>query len=434
MQESLPQVPVGGPAGQTSLTIQVPAFHGIEPKLQLSYGPSAGNGWLGVGRSLSGLSQIVRTSPGRGPPDYGNQDLYYLDGVELMPCRRPPSSVHPADSPGCRYPAQGSFQAYFTKIESFQRIAFEPSPMGGSWYVWEKDGTKRTYRPFLTGSFPPSHVAGWHLANVEDTLGNKINYNYSQNTDPDGVGQEYLKTISYDSAVITFYSEPRPDPIDAADGKALVVDRHRLKTIDVTVGGERVRAYSLRYERRLWSTARSVLHEVRQYGHDATLDASGTVTGGTAMPPVTFTEQPGGGVGSWKPGGDPHPNPEPGPAWNGEEPSSVFNGQTYSRKFQQRQQYPADTPYTTGDVNGDGQTDWVKVNANDDNGPPRIELSVGLTDRMSAPSVVSKILPWPDPAGWGDRFDMGLQVWAADINGDGKDDLLMTTGHRQGLR
>ena len=304
--------------------------------------------------------------------------------------------------------------------------------MGGSWYVWEKDGTKRTYRPFLTGSFPPSHVAGWHLANVEDTLGNKINYNYSQNTDPDGVGQEYLKTISYDSAVITFYSEPRPDPIDAADGKALVVDRHRLKTIDVTVGGERVRAYSLRYERRLWSTARSVLHEVRQYGHDATLDASGTVTGGTAMPPVTFTEQPGGGVGSWKPGGDPHPNPEPGPAWNGEEPSSVFNGQTYSRKFQQRQQYPADTPYTTGDVNGDGQTDWVKVNANDDNGPPRIELSVGLTDRMSAPSVVSKILPWPDPAGWGDRFDMGLQVWAADINGDGKDDLLMTTGHRQG--
>jgi RHS repeat-associated protein len=426
------QVASSGPGGQTSLAIEVPAFHGLEPNLQLGYDPSAGNGWLGVGWSLSGLSDIERTARGRGAPAYDGQDLYYLDGVEVMPCRRLPESVHSADSPSCRHPAQGSLQAYFTKTERFKRVAFESSPMGGNWYVWDKDGTKQTYRPFLTGSFPPSHVAGWHLASVEDTLGNKVNYNYSQNTDAEGVGQEYLKTISYDGAAITFYSELRPDPIDAADGKALVVDRYRLKTIDVAVGGERVRAYSLRYERRLWSTARSVLYEVRQYGRDATLSASGTVTGGTAMPAVTFKEQPGGGVGSWKPGGDPHPNPEPGPAWNGEEPSSVFNGQTYSRTFQQRRQDPSDTPYTTGDVNGDGQTDWVKVNPNDDNGPPRIELSVGLTDRMAAPSVVSKILPWPDPDGWGGWGDRGLQVWAADINGDGKDDLLMTTGHRQG--
>ena len=50
----------------TAVPIEVPAFHGIEPNLALSYSSSSGNGFLGLGWRLSGLSTVERASPGKG--------------------------------------------------------------------------------------------------------------------------------------------------------------------------------------------------------------------------------------------------------------------------------------------------------------------------------------------------------------------------------
>lgn len=52
--------------GASQLHIEVPPFHGLEPRLELSYQASAGDGWLGVGWSLTGISTIVREGPGGG--------------------------------------------------------------------------------------------------------------------------------------------------------------------------------------------------------------------------------------------------------------------------------------------------------------------------------------------------------------------------------
>ncbi|MET8151721.1 FG-GAP-like repeat-containing protein [Actinoplanes sp. NPDC049668] len=416
-----------GPGGYTDVRVEVPAFRGLEPALRLSYDAGAPNGWLGVGWSLSGLSEITRLAPGRGVPSHTDQDEFHLDGLRLVRCRA--GGAAPVRSPGCEHPSSPAAQGYATQVEGYRRIEFEPSAAGGTWRVWNRDGTRLTYRPRLPVGTDP---AAWHLAGVQDPRGNQVAYSYSQNADPLGTGREYPRAISYNGVVVTFHSEPRPDPIDQADGRALVVTRHRLKSIDVQVHGERLRAYALRYETRTGTTSRSMLRAVQQYGRDAVLDGSGTVVSGTAAPALTLTAQAGPAPAAWWAAEPVATIPDPGPRWNGSRPGSVFRDQVVDREFHQRPRDPEDTPYTTGDINGDDRTDWIKVNANDDAGPARVEITTGVSDRGLVPTSVSEILPWPDPDGWGDPLDRGLQVWATDVNADGSDDLILTVGHRRG--
>ncbi|MEU7908527.1 FG-GAP-like repeat-containing protein [Actinoplanes sp. NPDC049118] len=428
--------PVGGAGGRTSLDLAVPAYRGLEPELRLSYDPAGGNGWLGVGWSLAGLSEIVRQSPGRGAPAYDGTDRFFLNAMELVPC--PPAVVDAGkpESPACRFQVPGATATYTTRVEGYRRVSFTASAAGGRWLVENPDGRKLTYQPRLT-HFPAGAPDGWHLAGVEDPLGNRVTYHYRHDADPLGSGQEYPADISYNGVVIRFRTEARPDPVDAGDGSTLIVGRRRLRTVEVTSGGEPVRAYGLEYANPASATGRSMLRTVREYGRDVALDAAGRIIGGTAAPPVTLSTESGGAgagaeAGAWRPGGDPAPNPRPGPGWNGEPPRWVFNGLQHLPKFGPRPSEPRETPYVTGDVNGDGRSDWIKVGQNDDNGPARVEISVGLSNRNWGPAVVTEVLPWPDPAGWGGWGDRGPQVWAADVNADGADDLVMTTGHRQG--
>ncbi len=72
---------------QEDVPIEVPAFHGIEPKLSLHYDSSAPNGFVGVGWNLTGFSVIERAIPGKGAPKYDGNDIYLLHGQELVPGR-----------------------------------------------------------------------------------------------------------------------------------------------------------------------------------------------------------------------------------------------------------------------------------------------------------------------------------------------------------
>jgi hypothetical protein len=91
-------------AYQTSIPIEVPSYHGLEPNLELAYDSSADNGWLGVGWNLSGLSTIERASPRPGVPRYDLTDVFLLDGMELVPCGRvEPEIQSPSCTSGCTY-------------------------------------------------------------------------------------------------------------------------------------------------------------------------------------------------------------------------------------------------------------------------------------------------------------------------------------------
>lgn len=280
------------------------------------------------------------------------------------------------------------------------------------WTVWTSTGVTDVFRPQLNTGTAEQPTASWYLTCRTDPLGNAVSYNYSSDVEPDGLGEQYLRRVAYNGTLIEFHGENRPDVLTRGTGRGLQVTRERLRSIDVKTGGVRVRAYALSYTTHD-TTERSLLTQVRQYGRDATLDGTGRITGGTAMPPLTFTTQPGDTVGRWRPTTPPS---DPGPTWHDDVAPSVFDGLTMPQQLSLNE-------FTTGDVDGDGRSDFVKVSRSL-NGPPKVQFTVGLAGRPASSAVVDQTILWTDPAGLGWGL---LRTWAADLNADGADDLLLMT-------
>lgn len=115
------------------LPIEVPGFRGLEPKIALSYSSEGRNGFVGVGWGLSGFSTIQRVNKGLGTPKFDADDVYVLDGQEMVPC------VGGSVSPSCTSGGNWS-----TKIESYLKIRFDSGT--NTWTVWAKDGTRTLMR------------------------------------------------------------------------------------------------------------------------------------------------------------------------------------------------------------------------------------------------------------------------------------------------
>ena len=143
------------------VAVHAAAFYGIEPNLRFQYSSSAGNGFLGAGWSLAGLSEIRRVSDGRGAAGSTTRDVFLLDGMELLPCDPAGAPSRLAQSPSCKYRLPAPLVAYTTRIESHRRIAFDPGPAGGEWRIWSTSGTLRRYASAPTG-------VTWQIASVED--------------------------------------------------------------------------------------------------------------------------------------------------------------------------------------------------------------------------------------------------------------------------
>jgi hypothetical protein len=145
----------------TNFPIEVPPFRGLEPRLGLAYDSSGGNGWLGVGWTLTGLSIIERAAPGRGAPRYDGNDIFLLDGVELITCSTQPC------------PTFGG--THRPRTENYKRIQYTSSGYG-TWEVWDTNGTKSTYTPLFV--VDTNLTFRWALKTVQDTHGNVVTYNY----------------------------------------------------------------------------------------------------------------------------------------------------------------------------------------------------------------------------------------------------------------
>lgn len=412
-------------AFQTSVPIEVPPYHGLEPRLNLAYNSSAGNGWLGVGWDLSGVSSIERASPGRGVPNYNNSDIFFLDGMELVLCTS--NSI----SPSCTT-AKSAFGSsngfYSTKIESFMRIHYNPNnPPTGIWNVVQKNGIRVIYEEyFLT----PKGTYRWLLSKVKDTSGNTVNYNYWK----DGPYEVYLDKISYNGMVIKFYWEVRPDPIPYAIGSGMATIRHRLKTIDVTVSGSRARVYKLTYMTSV-ETSRSLLQSVQQFGHDSkvncgtastdTCDASrpkGNITNentASKFPSFVFSPAPAGqGTGTW--------TSESRNPFTGDRPKispSIYSNPPGAWETGWNVE-PSDTNCGTGDVDGDGQSDFICVtmhkphdNINYNHVVVHVATPPTLVRNLSRRTTHSTV-----------RWNGGVMT-TGDFDGDGKIDILLFDEH-----
>jgi RHS repeat-associated protein len=254
-----------------AIPIRVPPFHGITPRLALHYHSGTTNGFVGVGWNLAGISLIQRTSRGKGLPAYDASDIFMLDGMELVPC-----------AAGSLSPSCTSGGTHSTKLENYQRIAFDATK-ANTWVVTQKDGRRSTYvasdsRGTSSGTFR------WNLARITDTKGNTVNYQWWCPSE----FECYPTSVDFNGTTVSLWKEERPDPITYAIGKSyLGQTTYRLKSIDVKVSSQRARIYQLTYAQSP-STGRSVLASVQEYGKDAIVDPTGTVTGGTALPAATF--------------------------------------------------------------------------------------------------------------------------------------------------
>lgn len=347
----------------TSVNLEMPPYYGLAPKLSLAYNSGSADGFLGMGWVLTGQSYIERAAPGSGAPAYRSTDVFLLDGEELVPCT-----------------VLGG--THCTKHQNYLRIKQDAA--SNQWFVWDKQGAKSTYTALYTTSFGTFR---WALKTEQDTNGNVATYDYW--VDP---GQNaYLDTIRYNGVSIKLWREARTDDISFANGVTVGHTQYRLKTIDVTVGGIRARAYKLEYSYGP-NTGRSRLAKVTRYGEDARLDAAGTVTGGTALPAQTFTYgSGGGGYGSVN--------------WN----SSVGS-------------WDSDSQYLFGDVNGDGKTDEITIYRGTSDGQAYASVlhsnGVGFTFVAFNKAI----------GGW----DGSIKNFLADVNGDGKSDLIRIYKTRDG--
>jgi RHS repeat-associated protein len=346
------------------IPLTVPAFHGIAPQLALSYDSSTGNGWTGPGWTLSGLSRIERGGDRKGSPRYDASDVFYLDGEPLIPC------AAGSTSPSCT-----SGGTHSTRTESYTRIALTGTGADSRWTVTTKDGTTVTFAPvYLAGA---DKVFRWGISKVTDTRGNTVTYTWSSDA-LFGSTWDHPVSITYNGTTISFSWEARPDSDTQATGSGgLTTITGRIKTVDVSVGGSRLRAYKLSYDASA-DTARSLLTSVQQYGRDAVLDASGTITGGTALPAITTQFQTGR--------------------------STLVAGATTTIANS------SDSRYFSIDINGDGRTDLL-------------ELAPGALYKMRTWISNGTTYTLASEAG-GPAYSSDSRFITGDFNGDGKSDFV----------
>jgi hypothetical protein len=116
-----------GAGGQyaTGISVDVPGFHGSEPRVELSYGSDAGYGLLGVGWWLSAGTLIARVSARHGAPRLDASDVHLLERQWQFPFVTTQPNPPRIDSPGPGHPTPPShFAGVAVSNPSVTRLAY----------------------------------------------------------------------------------------------------------------------------------------------------------------------------------------------------------------------------------------------------------------------------------------------------------------------
>jgi Salmonella virulence plasmid 65kDa B protein/FG-GAP-like repeat len=405
---------VGGTGSfTTQVPIEVPSFHGIQPDLALQYSSQGGNGWVGIGWSLTGTSMIDRTAGAHGLPHWDASDHFTIDGVGLIPCAGGTPRVQ--TSPSCAHPVAGT-NGYTSQIETYQRIVFTPSNAGGYWTVWHTNGVKVTYLPVTTVS---GQVLDWRTSSVQDPSGNTVTYHWSGEPDQ----QAQLANVTYGDTRISFLSGTRPDPITVADGGGLLTDSTRLTGIEETAAGAPVRSYRLDYKAGEGGSGESFLSSVQQFGSD----------GVTSFPAATFDTDTDTTTSDWQ------ARNTVLPAFSAAWPSGPADGSRWGQTLSGGEQgsltwstASEDARWLSADVNNDERNDVLRVQSDGLDIDVNTELNRDTGGYLNTRSLLH--FPWPtdDHPAQGTTEDQQTRhevtdadVQFADVNGDGFPDLVI---------
>ena len=255
-------------SGSATFTVPIltaPGSGGVAPQISLNYSSQGGNGPLGVGGSLGGMSAITRCGqtleqdgPGRVQGiSLTATDRFCLDGQRLV-------AVSGA------YGANGT--QYRTEIDVIAKVVSSGTAGAGPAYftVWRKDGSVSEYgntadsRIEARTSLDVQTVLTWAQNRVTDPAGNYIDYVYDELAGGAGEAVEFvLDTVLYTGnsragtapyAELDFiYSSSRPDATISAVAGAMIAQSQVLVRVDsrarANAGSslETLRSYHLGY-------------------------------------------------------------------------------------------------------------------------------------------------------------------------------------------
>ena len=271
-----------------------------------SAGGLLGIGWsidgLSVIERISGADAPAagtdKKASGRGVPAYGATgfplDSFSVDGEELVPCTQ---LIAPSNAPSCAVPVTAGQIAYASRVENFER--FRQDPVSNTWTITTRVGVSYLYKTLEGGA--ADSTFRWYLASVIDRRGNHVDYGWLR----DGnlpLNESVLASIGYynnGSATrvsdIAFGYDLRPDPVTFATGREVRNVVKRVRSITVNSAGQHLRAYGLTYEQSP-STGASRLTQVQEFGRDFVYSAAtSTITSGTSLPAYKFTYSDLGG-------------------------------------------------------------------------------------------------------------------------------------------
>lgn len=248
--------------GSSTYSIDIvvpPAVAGHTPDLGLEYSSGTGNGELGIGWSL-GVPRIQRRTD-HGLPAYTVSDSFILSGMR---------------GGGAEDLVQLSDGSFRFRIEgAFVRGRQLPS---GGWEFRARSGIRYQFGASADATIASgTRVFAWLLTHEIDTHGNEISFLYSR----DSAGHPYLSEVRYNDFssavvnVVSFQYEGRPDVLPSYLATFVDTIAQRLRRIEVTHGGNSVRAYEVSYGN---DFVLSRITKVRLVGRDS----------GTQLPPVQF--------------------------------------------------------------------------------------------------------------------------------------------------
>lgn len=274
--------------GSASYSVPIfvpPGRAGMQPSLALVYNSNHGNGALGVGWHIDGLSQIRRchetwAHDGEVSPEQLDSGPLCLDGNRLVPF----------DRGGC----DPGWEEYRTEIANFARICQHSRTVNGVsapdyFRVWHKDGRIYEYGCNVEAPDHPAVCAinidnkpiAWPLLKIEDRQGNFMNYTYAVAEDlntatagdlSDAVGEkptessffaikqitytgnsttgaEPQRSVKFDWGNPSTSSDVRPDIIRGYTLGRYLTMTYRLKSVSSFGPGDAlVRSYTLAYD------------------------------------------------------------------------------------------------------------------------------------------------------------------------------------------
>lgn len=363
-------------AATYQLPIQVsPGSHGLQPNLSIVYSSQGGNGLLGWGWNLSGLSTISRVS--KNTYYDGNfeaisltsSDALALDGARLI-------NADPVNQPNIYYPANNPY----TKIEfSSSSNSFTVTTQDGMVMEYGKEGNSQ-----IKASSSNTPIS-WAISRITDPEGNYMQFIY-YGDQPNGefriseikyTGNSISNQSPYNS--IKFYYDKRNDASVAYVAGGMVSQGVLLTNIKVFCEGSLSKDYKFTYFNYIYS---------KLYSIDLTAD-------GIKYNPTIIKWQEDYGHTSVK---------------SDASLGSLHDYQLYS-----------------GDFNGDGRIDIAKWNRSNYISINFAQQGGGYTSSfISLPSNTSTY----GPTNIDEHFYDFKDVTVIDRNNDGKDEVLVHYSHR----